>query len=259
MASLFERLRSFRLCRRQSWRSASRAMRVCFYAAVFSLFASVEVLILLMRTTYLSPLQIFLNIVVFGGFGVAYVAVSIWQRYWLIPVLMIVQVVLSARVGAHYYHTGSQLIAAGSPMHRQLEVLGIIGIVSVSLGYAFFITFIARQGVRYFRARNEIAMAAEIHRALVPPIHKTIRSFEIYGISVPSGEVGGDLVDVAGDGESWTGYVADVSGHGISAGLLMAMFKTAVRTRVKDASATELLEDVHRALEFCNGLGKFST
>ena len=259
MASLFERLRSFRLCRRQSWRSASRAMRVCFYAAVFSLFASVEVLILLMRTTYLSPLQIFLNIVVFGGFGVAYVAVSIWQRYWLIPVLMIVQVVLSARVGAHYYHTGSQLIAAGSPMHRQLEVLGIIGIVSVSLGYAFFITFIARQGVRYFRARNEIAMAAEIHRALVPPIHKTIRSFEIYGISVPSGEVGGDLVDVAGDGESWTGYVADVSGHGISAGLLMAMFKTAVRTRVKDASATELLEDVHRALYPLKSPNMFAT
>ena len=91
-------------------------------------------------------------------------------------------------------------------------------------------------------------MAAEIHRALVPPIHKTIRSFEIYGISVPSGEVGGDLVDVAGDGESWTGYVADVSGHGVSAGLLMAMFKTAVRTKVKDASTTELLADVHRVL-----------
>jgi len=91
-------------------------------------------------------------------------------------------------------------------------------------------------------------MAAEIHRALVPPIHKTIRSFEIYGISVPSGEVGGDLVDVAGDGESWTGYVADVSGHGVSAGLLMAMFKTAVRTRVNDASTTDLLAEVNRAL-----------
>jgi len=74
---------------------------------------------------------------------------------------------------------------------------------------------------RYFRTYNEIAMAGEIHRALVPPIQKTIASFEVYGISVPSGEVGGDLVDVTDDGQSWTGYVADVSGHGVSAGLLI--------------------------------------
>lgn len=248
MASLLERLRPGRLSRRQTWNSTPRAVRICFYAVVFSLFASVEVLVLLMSTTYLSPLQIFLNIVVFGGFSIVYAAVWIWQRYWLIPVLMIGQGVLSTVLGAHYYHTGSQLIASGSPMHRQLEVLGIIGIVSVVVGYVLFIVFIRSQGARYFRAHNEIAMAAEIHRALVPPIHKTIRSFEIYGISVPSGEIGGDLVDVAGDGQSWTGYVADVSGHGVSAGLLMAMFKTAVRTRAKDASTTELLAEVHRAL-----------
>lgn len=91
-------------------------------------------------------------------------------------------------------------------------------------------------------------MAAEIHKALVPPIHKTIGSFEIFGTSFPSGEVGGDLVDVAGDGTTWTGYVADVSGHGVSAGLLMAMFKTAVRTRAEGSSSPHLLDEVHRAL-----------
>ena len=247
MASLFERLRSVDLSRRQTWKSTPQAMRICFYTAVFSLFACVGALTLLMRTTYLSLLEIFLNIVIFGGFAIAYAAVSIWQRYWAIPVLIIVQLVLFAVVGAHY-QMGSQLIAAGSPLQRQLDVLAVIGIVSVLLGYVLFVVFFARQGARYFRAHNEIAMAAEIHRALVPPIHKTIRSFEIYGISVPSGAVGGDLVDVAGDGESWTGYVADVSGHGVSAGLLMAMFKTAVRTRVKNASTTEMLAEVHRAL-----------
>ena len=247
MASLLERFYGVRPSRRQSWKSTPRAMRICFYAAVFSLFASVSVLILLTRTTYLSPLDIFLNIVIIGGFAIAYAAASIWQLYWLLPVLVISEFVFFFVVGAHS-SPGSQLIAAGSPLHRQLEVLGIIGIVSVVLGYFLFVAFFGSQGARYFRAHNEIAMAAEIHRALVPPIHKTIRSFEIYGISVPSGEVGGDLVDVAGDGESWTGYVADVSGHGVSAGLLMAMFKTAVRTRVEEASATELLAEVHRAL-----------
>jgi serine phosphatase RsbU (regulator of sigma subunit) len=246
MASVLERLHSGRLSRRQTWKSTPRAVRICFYAAVFSLFASISVLSLLTSITYLSPLEIFLNIVIWGGIAVASAAAWLQQRYWLIPVFIIFQILFSVVVAL--YRTGSELIAAGSPMHRQLEVLGNIGIVSVVVGYVLFIVFIRSQGARYFRAHNEIAMAAEIHRALVPPIHKTIRSFEIYGISVPSGEVGGDLVDFDGDGESWTGYVADVSGHGVSAGLLMAMFKTAVRTRVKGASTTELLAEVHRAL-----------
>jgi serine phosphatase RsbU (regulator of sigma subunit) len=246
MASLLERLHSGRLSRSQTWKSTPRAVRICFYAAVFSVFASIGVLSLLMSNTYFSPLETFMNIVIWGGIAAACAAASIWERYWLIPVFIVFQILFSVFAG--YSYTGSQLIAAGSPMHRQLKVLGIIGTVAVVVGYVLFIVFIRSQGARYFRAHNEIAMAAEIHRALVPPIHKTIRSFEIYGISVPSGEVGGDLVDVAGDGESWTGYVADVSGHGVSAGLLMAMFKTAVRTRVKGASTTELLAEVHRAL-----------
>lgn len=244
MANQLERFHRFRLSGRKIWESTPRAIRICIYAAVFSLFASINVLFLMTRTTYFSPFEIFLNIVIPGGIVVAFAAVALWQRYWLIPVLIIFQVLFSA-FGAR---SGSQLIAPDSAMHRQLEVLGIIGIVSVVLGCVLFSVFIRSQGARYFRAHNEIAMAAEIHRALVPAIHKTNRSFEIYGISVPSGEVGGDLVDVAEDGESWTGYVADISGHGVSAGLLMAMFKTAVRTRIKNASTTELLEEVHRAL-----------
>jgi hypothetical protein len=247
MASLPERIHSVPLSRPQTWKTIPRAMRTCFYAAVFSLFASVSVLILLMRTTYVSPLEIFSSIVITGGFAIAYAAVWIWQRYWVVLVLLVSEKVVFSFVGAHYAK-GSKLITDGSALHRQIEVLGIIGVVSVSLGYLLFAVFFGNQGARYFRAHNEIAMAAEIHRALVPPIHKIIPSFEIYGISVPSGEVGGDLVDVTEDGESWTGYVADVSGHGVPAGLLMAMFKTAVRSRVKDASTTELLGEVHRAL-----------
>ena len=222
-------------------------MRICFYGAVFSLFASVATLVLLMSTDYLSPLQIVLNIVIMGGFAIGYAAVSIRQRYWLIPILGLIEGRLFATLSAHY-HSAAQLLAGNSPLQRQLEILAVIGIVFVVLGYALFIAFFARQGALYFRVQNEIAMAGEIHRALVPPIHKTTPSFEIYGVSLPSGEVGGDLVDLAENGQSWTGYVADVSGHGVSAGLLMAMFKTAVRTGAKDVDSGELLSEVHRAL-----------
>lgn len=221
-------------------------MRLCFYAAVFSLFASVGALALLMDTAYLSPMHIASIILITAGFAVGYAAVSVWQRHWLIPLIGIVEGGLFTVIANLY--RDRPLVASNSPFQRQLEILAVIGIVSVLLGYALFIIFFARQGARYFRAQNEIAMASDIHRALVPPIQKTVGAFNVYGISVPSGEVGGDLVDVAENGSSWTGYVADVSGHGVSAGLLMAMFKTAVRTGAKDVSSGELLNDVHRAL-----------
>ena len=32
----------------------------------------------------------------------------------------------------------------------------------------------------------------ELHQALVPTIHRTVGEFEIYGASIPSGEVGGE-------------------------------------------------------------------
>jgi hypothetical protein len=139
MASLLERFHSSSRSQRQRWNATPRAMRIIFYAAVFSFFASIRVLSLLMSTTYLSSLEILLNIVGLGGLAVAVVAVVVWQSYRLIPVLGIFGILLVA--GAAYSEMGSQLIAAGSPMHRQLEVLGNIGTFSMMMGYAFFFAF----------------------------------------------------------------------------------------------------------------------
>jgi len=47
--------------------------------------------------------------------------------------------------------------------------------------------------------------------------------------SIPSSEMGGDLADALVADNSVTCYVADVSGHGIAAGVLMGMVKVAVR------------------------------
>jgi sigma-B regulation protein RsbU (phosphoserine phosphatase) len=101
----------------------------------------------------------------------------------------------------------------------------------------------------YFRVQAEVKLAGEIHASLVPVINKRIGQFEFYGLSQPSGEVGGDLVDVAENRDQWTGYIADVSGHGVSSGVLMAMFKTAMRTRLQEGdSPAQALTGVHRAL-----------
>jgi serine phosphatase RsbU (regulator of sigma subunit) len=66
-------------------------------------------------------------------------------------------------------------------------------------------------------------LAAEIHRVLVPPIDTKVGDFEFHGRSLPSGEVGGDLIDLAGSEDHWVAYVADVSGHGVAPGVAMGI------------------------------------
>src|SRR5260370_4552273 len=58
--------------------------------------------------------------------------------------------------------------------------------------------------------------------------------------------MGGDLVDLVQDGDKWIGYLADVSGHGVPSGVLMAMVKSAVRMRLATSSEPQvLLEDLN--------------
>lgn len=147
-----------------------------------------------------------------------------------------------------FYRDAPQLIPPDSPLHGQLTGMGVGSIVSVVAGYTLFILFFARQGAQLFRAQTEIKLAGEIHRALVPAIERRLGAFELHGGSVPSGVVGGDLVDVIGDADGWTAYIADVSGHGVSAGVLMAMFKTSMRAHSVSMAPEVLLEEVNRAL-----------
>jgi len=122
-------------------------------------------------------------------------------------------------------------------------------LAGISIGYTMFILFMNATATRYLRAHTEMAVAHEIHRVLVPPIRHTIGGYEFYGWSFASGEVGGDLVDVVDSDGRWLGYVADVSGHGVGSGIVMGMFKSALRTRaLADSSIAALLGDIQSAL-----------
>ena len=79
----------------------------------------------------------------------------------------------------------------------------------------------------------EIALAETSIDNSFRELPRTIGRFEFHGVSLPSGDVGGDLVDVVESQTGWTSFVADVSGHGVAAGLLMGMLKSAVRTQLR--------------------------
>jgi|HubBroStandDraft_4_1064222.scaffolds.fasta_scaffold03617_6 hypothetical protein len=111
-----------------------------------------------------------------------------------------------------------------------------VACIILSIGACiFFLQFIQNEGRHAVRMQTELALAQGIQQTLVPIIDLRSGVVEIYGVSLPSAEVGGDLVDVVPlpDGSIFA-YVADVSGHGLPAGILMGMIKTAVHTQLFD-------------------------
>lgn len=86
------------------------------------------------------------------------------------------------------------------------------------------------------RLSSELESAHSIQRTFVPPIAVSFSGYDLNGLSLPSEKVGGDLVDVVLlPNQSILAYVADVSGHGLQAGILMGMVKTAVRTTLLES------------------------
>lgn len=74
-----------------------------------------------------------------------------------------------------------------------------------------------------------LGFARAMQHTLVPPVAYRAANLEAYGQTVPKEDVGGDLMDLVAAGDEVIAYVADVSGHGLPAGVLMGMVKTAVR------------------------------
>jgi phosphoserine phosphatase RsbU/P len=126
------------------------------------------------------------------------------------------------------------------PALAGIEVSATGTMVAILLSYTLFIIFIRREGKESFKLRNELELAHGIQQTLVPPIAVRTARFEVYGISEPSDRVGGDLVDALSlpNGDA-IAYLGDIAGHGLQAGILMGMLKTATRTALLDAGERE--------------------
>ncbi len=228
------------------WKSIPRTSKVVAIIGVFSLFASIGLISMLMSPVHQTIESAVVTVAIYGGFAVGYAAMSIARKFWLIPVGALLQAATFTLV-ANIFHAG--IIEGRKQLEHQLVVLGACAIVATVIGYVAFISFVRREGRRYFRIQTEIELAREIHRSLVPTFERKLAGYEIFGASIPSGEVGGDLVDMAESSNEWIAYIADISGHGVASGVLMAMLKTSIRSGLGvDSSPGELLAGVHRTL-----------
>ncbi len=103
------------------------------------------------------------------------------------------------------------------------------------------------------RMRHSLDLAKEVQQSLLPRITPRVAGLDIAGKSIYCDETGGDYFDYhdLSDGKHAKLGVAigDVSGHGISAALLMASVRAALRQRVSmGGNLKDIIFDVNRQL-----------
>lgn len=100
------------------------------------------------------------------------------------------------------------------------------------------------------RLKQEMEIAERIQTALIPslPVHDDL---ELEAVMRPAEEVGGDYYDITTDQQQrlWLA-IGDVSGHGVTPGLIMMMAQSALSTKLQDEGITPLdvMDGVNRTL-----------
>jgi len=205
--------------------------------AVFLLFSVIGFYVDVVQTNGEMPYVVAVAMAVLSGLDAV---------LWIVVLSRISRLFLIVLIGLQFFNSAVDTFIArwmidtfnlqSVPSTKGIHFAATCIMCLVIVSYVFFVAYIRREGLESFRIRNELELAHGIQKTLVPPIALATARFEVYGISCPSEKVGGDLVDALqlpnGDAIA---YLADIAGHGLQAGILMGMLKTAARTALLDA------------------------
>jgi sigma-B regulation protein RsbU (phosphoserine phosphatase) len=166
------------------------------------------------------------------------------------------------------------------PMRLQDETKGLLALSSKISGTSFdeedleFLTTLGNQATsslenaRLFeealekqRMEEELNLARNIQQKLLPSELPTIPRYEIAAVNLPSRQVGGDYYDVFLLSEHVYGIaIADVSGKGAGAALLMAYLQASMQAlAIRDVPLEEMVGSINDLIHRNTDLDKFIT
>lgn len=184
-----------------------------------------------------------------GLIAAAWASAFIYQRYWTIAIIVPASFFVPRWLFTVVARWGGAAIGPFDGRQERLILLAAMSVVFLVVGYALVIVYTRSQERTATRLKTELDLAEQIHRRLVPPIDTKVGGLEVFGKSEPSSEMGGDLIDMVVGGARVDLCLADVSGHGVRAGVVMGMVKSAIRMRLRSpASVDELLADLDAVL-----------
>lgn len=218
-----------------------------FLAGVFFTFLPTGLLTDIAQLGANSPSRLVASALYAGTLVVAYVVVVRFRPRFL-PILVGLHVISKLQFDRIFGHIGLPPVGDGLQARLMTDVNAAT--FAIIIGFVLLSRVVRTEATRFGRLQTEIALAKDIHRQLVPRIARTIGRFEFHGVSLPSGDVGGDLVDVVESPPGWTSFVADVSGHGVAAGLLMGMLKSTARTQLRAGESLDALLNTSNSVLF---------
>jgi sigma-B regulation protein RsbU (phosphoserine phosphatase) len=116
--------------------------------------------------------------------------------------------------------------------------------------FALYTATIFSEAAEKKRLDQDLQVAHEIQRILLPANAPEISGFQISGINVPARQVSGDYYDYIRIDETHCGVaIADVSGKGVPASLIMAMCRSVLRSQAGgQLSPSSVLREVNLQL-----------
>ena len=118
-----------------------------------------------------------------------------------------------------------------------------------------------RQIMEKERLEEQLKVASNVQARLLPNAPPAIPGYDVAGTCVSTFEIGGDYFDYIELPNGGVGFVvADVSGHGIPAALIMAAFRALLRTQARiDPEPSRIADAMKRLLPDFTGEANFVT
>jgi serine phosphatase RsbU (regulator of sigma subunit) len=114
---------------------------------------------------------------------------------------------------------------------EELVAFAVVGWISTCLGVNSIMTLLRSQERKREVLESEMAAARQVQQRLLPAAAPDVRGFDIAGVCTPANDVGGDYYDYLSLSSGNVAIaIADVSGKGLPAGLLMTLTKGALKT-----------------------------
>lgn len=141
---------------------------------------------------------------------------------------------------------------------RDLELLTMFASLAAS---AINHTLLYREVLRQRRAESEIELARKVVESLLPRAFPNLAGLDIYGTTIPVREVGGDYLDVIDRISDRLGVlVADVSGKGLAAALIMVTFRAYIHaTVINELAMRVVMARVNRLVHEATNGDRFIT
>lgn len=118
-----------------------------------------------------------------------------------------------------------------------------------------------RQVLDKQRLDHQLEVAREVQSALLPASPPALAGWDVAAVNLPTGAIGGDYYDYVPLEEGRLGLVvADVSGKGVPAALIMASFRAALRQEIRRHAELEVLASrLNRAVIESRDAARFVT